>query len=369
VSAEADSGSITFKCECGQSISVPVERAGARGRCKACGRKLVVPAPAPPDEAEAFESSQSEYVSPIHATQLEGTYSEEDLITYPREAPISRKPAAPEESPAQKGSMLAILGDILKYPVATKLAAQIFLSGAVLFSPLVWKVMIPFEYFCCLAMIVNPLVFVIVISIRLMYFSYLLLIIEKSARGDRRIPELPVFQEWQDNVKDLVRVLAASAVAFSPYLVYSASINIQVFAHMLEAFSRSERLGDDVMLNVSGSLGAQVLLYAIAAFYMPMVLMSLVMTKNFANAINPVCIFRSIRRIAREYLTAMIIIFFFLRGSLTLLTILKDILASDELAAIFKYLGEPVLEFYVFVATMHVIGLLYHRNREKLQWS
>jgi len=368
VNAESDSRSIRFTCECGQRIRAPVERAGSTGRCKACGRQLVVPAPAPPGEKEAFHPPPTEHVSPLHRAEFEGTYSEEDLITYPHEAPIRRKPAAPAESPEVRGSLLAMLGEILRYPVANRRATQIFLSGAVLFSPLVWKLMLPLDYLCCLTIIPNIVLFVIIISIRLMYFSYLLLIIERSAGGSHKIPELPVFQEWEENLKDLLRVLAASTVAFAPFLVYSASVNIPMFASMLEAYSRGEPPGDDVMLGVSHSLGALVLLYAIAAFYMPMVLMSLVMTESLGKAVNPAFIFRSIRRIAREYLAAMLIIFLFLRGSLTLLTILKDILASDWFSASFTYIGEPVIEFYVLVVTMHVIGLLYYRNHKQLQW-
>ena len=98
-----------------------------------------------------------------------------------------------------------------------------------------------------------------------MYFSYLLLIIEKSAKGVRQIPELPLFQTWGENLNDLLKVLAASMVAFSPYLLYAASINIQVFFQIMEAMSRGESLGPDAMGEFSSSLGGLVLLYAIAS--------------------------------------------------------------------------------------------------------
>jgi len=201
-----------------------------------------------------------------------------------------------------------------------------------------------------------------------MYFSYMLLIIQKSAEGSRKIPELPIFQTWEQNLADLLRVVGASVVAFSPFLVYATSTNLEFFAHWLEASSRGESLGPEAMGSVSATLGTLVLLYATAAFYLPMVLMTLVVKKNFFRAINPLFIFRSIASIAREYLAAMLIIFLVLRGSLTLFTILKDVLDAGWFSAFAQNVGEPIIEFYVLVVTMHVIGLLYYRNGDRLNW-
>ena len=122
------------------------------------------------------------------------------------------------------------------------------------------------------------------------------------------------------------------------------------------------------MSRAAPNLAMLALLYSIAAFYMPMVLMALVVTRNFGKAVNPVFIFRSIYRIRREYLTAMAIIFLFLRGSLTIFAILKDVLAFDWFTSAVGYIGEPIIEFYAIVITMHIIGLLYYRNAEELQW-
>jgi hypothetical protein len=156
-------------------------------------------------------------------------------------------------------------------------------------------------------------------------------------------------------------------VAFSPFLIYAASSNIDLIANMWEASSRGESLGPGSLVGAS-TLGTLVLLYATAAFYMPMVLMALVVTRNFVKAVNPVFILSSIFRVGREYLAAMIIIFLFLRGSLTLFTMLKDILDIDWFTSFAKNLGEPIIEFYVLVVSMHVIGLLYYRNAERLHW-
>jgi len=366
---------ITFRCECGQKIRVPAEHAGARGRCKACGRILTVPAPA--QEDEAAPPSPDAYTTPLHRRDVEGTYSEEDLITHPMERPLPPKPAAaaPKEW-VQKKPLFGMLGEILKYPVSTRLATQIFLTGAILFSPLVWKVLWPLNFVarlmpCVLGLFilaVQILLIVCIISIRLMYFSYMLLIIERSAEGSRIIPELPVFQTWEDHVKDLVKVIGATVVAFSPFLVYAFVVNIEVVAQLFEAYGSGRPPGPGLMEGATSGLGTLVLLYAIAAFYMPMVLMILVVTRSFTKAVNPVFVFRSIVRIGREYVVAMVIIFLFLRGTLTALTIVRDILGSDWIVAFVGNLGEPIVEFYVLVVTMHVIGLLYYRNGERLQW-
>lgn len=369
MTGESDSKFITFNCECGQRIRVPAERAGAKGRCKACGRRIVVPVPEQPLKEEDYLPPPDQDASPVHRRELEGTYSEEDLITYPRQRPIPKEPVVPPEALEEKKSLFEMLGEILRYPISDRLATQIFLTGAFIFSPLVWLVMWPFRLLGCFGLIVRIPLFILIVCVRLMYFSYMLLIIEKSAEGDRRIPELPVFQTWEQHLKDLVKVLAASAVAFSPFLVYAAAVNIGVIAEVMEAFARGEAPGGGVMDNAFSSLGTLALLYAIAAFYMPMVLMILVVTKRFSRAVNPLLIFRSIARIGREYIVAMLIIFLFLRGSLTLLTMLRDVLATDWFIVLAGYVGEPILEFYALVVTMHVIGLLYYRNGDRLEWS
>lgn len=370
---ESDRDFITFICDCGQKIKVPAKRAGAKGYCRSCGRKLIVPIPEPPTR-RLEEQPQSEYiVSPHHIRELEGDYSEEDLITYPERAPVPEKRVAVSREPEIQRSLFGELKDVLSYPFASTLAMQIFFSGAFFFSPIVWKIVVlpflfPLGRVCCLVYILAGFLLICVISIRLMYFSYLLLIIEKSAEGSRKIPELPVFQSWQENLQDLLKVLAVSAIAFSPFLIYGIIVSIDVIIRMLEAYGRGQTPGGNVFSGVSSNLAVLMLVYAVAAFYMPMVLMALVVTKSFAKAVNPVFIFRSITRIGKEYFIAVLIIFIFLRGSLTLFTIIKDLLFIDWFSAISKYIAEPIIKFYVFVVTMHVIGLLYYRNGEKLKW-
>lgn len=358
---------ITFTCRCGQVIRVPVEKAGSRGRCRACGRSIVVPAPARPRAVEPPPAS-ADYLPPVPAPGLHEAYSEEDLVTYPEVAPVKEQRPPPADVVAEKPSLFAMLGEILRYPVSDKLAMQIFFTGAILFSPLVWKILIIGRYFSIVGCIFDLVVFICIISVRLMYFSYLLLIIEKSAEGSPRIPELPVFQTWEQHLADLAKVIGASAVAFTPYLVYAFSANIEILTKMWESAATGERVGPGVLAGASSSLGMLALLYGIAAFYMPMVLMTMVVTKSFLRAVNPAFIFRSIMRIGREYLTAMLIIFLFLRGSLTVFTIFTDVLDAGWFTPVAANVIEPIIEFYVLVVTMHVTGLLYYRNGDRLNW-
>jgi hypothetical protein len=347
---------ITFTCRCGQVLRTPAKHAGRKGRCKVCGRKMIIPVPARPREPDVPPDFTGDYLPGER-------FAEDDLITYP-ERPLVKAAGPPTDVLREKPSLFHMLGDILRYPVSNKTAAQIFLSGAILFSPFMWQVVHFTRYICCLW----PIALIVVISFRLMYFSYLLLVIEKSAEGSQKIPELPVFQTWQENLTDLVKVLAATAIAFLPYLVYAFSVNIEFLGKAWEAAARGQPLPHESLAGVSSSVGMLVLLYAIAAFYMPMVLMALVVTKNFFKAVNPAFILHSILRMRREYLVAMIIIFLGLRGSLTVFTIVKDVLDVDWFTAFAANLGEPIIEFYVLVVTMHVIGLLYYRNGDKLDW-
>lgn len=364
----SDGEFITFRCKCGQQMKVSVEHVGSKGRCRVCGHGVVVPfPPRPPGQGAAGPPD-----SPYHRRDLEGSYTEADLITYPDRRPAMGPDVALDESLEEKKSLLEMRKDILRYPVANKQATQIFLSGAIIFSPLIWKAVGLVGYLSyvigCLAILVQFFVMICVLGVWLMYFSYLLLIIEKSAEGNRRIPELPVFTSWAENFDDLLKVLAVSAIAFSPFLVYSASLNIEIFGQIMEARARGEVPGAEFFTVASTGLGVQILLYATASFYMPMVLLTLVVTKRFGKAVNPVFIFRSIASIWREYLAAMGIIFLFLRLTLTLFTVMKDLLAVDWFSSLLGYAAEPIITFYAVVVTMHIIGLLYYRNGKQLQW-
>jgi len=352
---------ISFTCSCGQRIQVPARSAGAKGRCKACGRRIIIPVPLQHEETE-IPAVPPDYTPPV--AQQGEKFSEEDLMTYPSRRLVTEK-QPPVDALREKPTLFHMLGDILRYPVSDKLATQIFLTGAIFFSPLMWKTMYVAQFLPCIGFI---FVFLTIVSIRLMYFSYLLLIIEKSAEGRRKIPELPVFQTWEQNLNDLVKVIGASVIAFAPYLVYAFSSNVEMIGRLWESAARGEPPEADLMSGASSTLGMLLLLYAIAAFYMPMVLMSLVVTKKFLRAVNPLFIVRSILRIGREYLVAMLIIFLFLRGALTLFTIVKDVLDADWFTSFAANVGEPIIEFYVLVVTMHVIGLLYYRNGDKLCW-
>jgi hypothetical protein len=358
-------------------MQVPVEHVGEKGFCRSCGHRVTVPKPPSRPRRRSEIEPPDYYDSPYHRRDLEGSYSEADLITYPEERSDAMPPPEIEEPLLderfdQKKSLFDMRKEILKYPVANKQAAQIFFSGAILFSPLIWKVVGLVGYLSYvigfLALFLQVFAVISVVFIWVMYFSYLRLIIEKSAEGQKQIPELPVFTSFGDNLRDLAEVVGVSVIAFSPFLIYSAAVNIQIYGQMMEAEARSEVPGNEFFGIISGGLEVQMLLYAVAAFYMPMVLLTLVVTKKFGKAVNPVFIFRSIASIWREYLVAMGIIFLLLRLVLTLFTILKDILAVDWFSSMLAYIAEPIVTFYAVVVTMHVIGLLYYRNGRKLQW-
>ena len=373
MSLEFDGKTVTFSCECGQQMKVPVEQVGAKGFCRACGHRIIVPAPPSRPKRGASIEPPEYYSSPYHRRDLEGDYTEADLITHPEEQSGEMPPPEIDEHLLderfeEKKSLFDLRKEILRYPVANKQATQIFLSGAILFSPLIWEFVKILGFIPIFGCLVQIFAIISIPFILVMYFSYLMLIIEKSAEGKMHIPDLPVFTSFGDNFQDLLKFLAVSAIAFSPFLVYSASINIEIFGQMMEARARGEVPGEEFFSIASGGMGMQMLLYVMASFYMPMVLLTLVVTKKFSKAVNPVFIFRSISAIWREYLVAMGIIFILLRLALTIFTILKDLLAVDWFSSLLAYFAEPIVTFYAVVVTMHVIGLLYYRNGRRLQW-
>jgi hypothetical protein len=370
---EFDGNIVTFSCECGQQMKVPVQQVGAKGTCRACGRKLTVPSPPPRPRRGARRGQYKEDDAATYQRDLEGTYSEADLITYPGEQSADMPPPEIEEQLledrfAEEKSLFDLRKEILKYPVANQQAIQIFLSGAILLNPHMWKFVKFLSTIPVVGCFVLVLAIIVIPSSWVIYCSYLLLIIEKSAEGKKRIPDLPVFTSFGDQLQDFVKFIVASAVAFSPFLVYSAALNLEINAKLTEAAATGEVPGEELFSVASSGIGMQVFLYLIASFYMPMVLLTLVVTKRLSKAINPVFVFRSIASIWREYLVAMGIIYLLLRSIVTIFTILKDLLAVDWFSSLVGYFAEPIVTFYAIVVTMHVIGLLYYRNGRKLQW-
>lgn len=369
---EFDGEFIRFDCECGQMIKVPAEQIGAVGSCRACGEEVIVPIPpSRPTRSAAFENPD-QHTSPHHRRDLEGSYSEADLITYPDAEPLVEplseplaEPAAmPHDQDEPQEGLLEMRAEILMYPFVDKRAQQIFFTGVFIFSPMIWWLMIPARFIPLIGILIGIFMFLTIVSLRLMYFSYLLLVIEKSAEGNTRIPELPVFTSWKEDARNLLKVIGVSVIAFSPYLLYGTAVNMQIYM----AGSSGAASVFSIFDVASAGLGVQMFLYATAAFYMPMVLMALVVTGSFARAVNPVFIFRSIWRVRREYLTAMALISVLLSGALALLAIIKGVLADAVFAYVAGHVLAPTVTFYAIIITMHVMGLLYYRNGRELKW-
>jgi hypothetical protein len=93
--------SIEVSCECGKRFSVGDQYAGKRGRCKACGRMVTVPAAAEP---------------PAYAHELADDPVPEAKVTAAAEPPSTRGPALPvypgfnrrNRGPADKGARVSI---------------------------------------------------------------------------------------------------------------------------------------------------------------------------------------------------------------------------------------------------------------------
>lgn len=170
---------------------------------------------------------------------------------------------------------------------------------------------------------------------------YFLSVIYDSAMGSPTPPTWPEADPsgfLGDCFNALVRFLAPAVVSYAPavgYLVFGS-----------EAFDRTFAL-----LVIAGSLYYPMCLTAVAFF-------------DAITAMDPVPIICSIFRAPVSYL-ATCIIYIAILFSLNYVRLVDRVIHVSVLSFLVRWL----IVLYLWTMAMHLLGMFYHANRDKLKWS
>lgn len=237
-----------------------------------------------------------------------------------------------EEPPLADECKLPWFIDIFLYPF--NLAGVIHLIGLWLLLFLLCPLVIAFvglgtEYI--------PIVYFLPVAYSFYYFAEC---IRDSAAGSRRAPDLracPAKPDRWDYISQLIVVVGAIAVCFSPAAVY---------------YIVTER--SDLIYW---------LILACGGFFFPMVLLAVVLFDSF-GALNPILIIGSIFHTLLPYCGMVL---FFYAGALLFMKIDSPV-NRFWLLPMVPFLIKVVQLYMIFVA-VGLLGRFYHRFEKKLNWE
>jgi hypothetical protein len=187
-----------------------------------------------------------------------------------------------------------------------------------------------------------------------LYWAFIFFIIKDSAQGASKMGVLGLRDIQSDVVMPALKGLLSTALVWLPAAIYVAAV------------------GDGGVLGVvtyQGSKDPFFWLLAIAGIlYAPMALLAGATDLGFGQILNPVRIFSFIRRMGRDYFTAI--------GSVAVVLVagrmvsygLGAVLASVGLPFLPRWAAEAVALYPVFIAA-RVLGLLLFTRGEALDWG
>ena len=180
-------------------------------------------------------------------------------------------------------------------------------------------------------------------------FSYLQKIILSSAQGDDEMPAWPDFTEyWSDIIRPYLQGMALLLLCLGPALLAGG--------------------GALVGFGLTGDLpvGTAVLsagLALIGLSYLPMALLAVAMADSMAG-INPLFVIPSILKVPVEYLVACCVLIAVFIVQVVAHVVLGRIIPMPVLPALLN----GFVSLYFLTAEMRLLGVMYHTNKEKLNW-
>ncbi len=320
-------GGVEVQCfNCDASFRVPAGAAGGEAACPRCGKSVSV---------------EPEGAAPAG----------EDLLPPPPppgdrrlERVLMREPPSPP--PAKKFAMC--LDTVFIYPF-TGLGGVIFLA----FMAPVWAVLragiIPFSW-----------LFRIIVGGYLA--AYMFSVLYETSMGKNRAPGSPGGADFGELFGYFFRFFGATFVAFAPaiaLLVYLA----------FSAFSGGGVLSEGPGLAEAGAIVVLLGVFCLfGTLYYPMALMLIGFAESWWAGFNYVFGVRSILRIPLDYFICAV--FFVVSfGAAVLLEGFWVAASGATLGGrIMALLATTVIELYLWVVQMRVLGLLYVTNKERLGW-
>ncbi len=174
-------------------------------------------------------------------------------------------------------------------------------------------------------------------------FAYMQNVIQSTARGDEKEPELPDITNFmEDLLIPCLQLLATVVLSFGP-----------VFAVLIWSYNSEEGLAGMAMIPA----------IVLACLYFPMGFLAVAMFDT-VTALNPMLIVPSILKVPLEYFTACLLLgaVFIVRwlGNRFLHTLIPVILVPDIISS---FIG-----LYFLTVECRILGLLYFTNKPKLGW-
>ena len=172
-------------------------------------------------------------------------------------------------------------------------------------------------------------------------FAYVQKIMSASAQGEEGMPDYPEFSEWwSDIVQPFLLLTWTFLFCFGPGMA-------------LYAWG-----GPEEPSLLAGALGLLIL----GGLYFPMALLAVAVTDSFL-ALNPAVVVPSILRVFGHYLVACLAL-----ACLAGLRVAGGLLLQMVPLPLLPALVNGFVALYLLTAGTHILGLLYHANRDRLGW-
>jgi hypothetical protein len=180
----------------------------------------------------------------------------------------------------------------------------------------------------------SPFGFIGILFITGYLCAFMMKIVNSSADGKKDLPDWPDVSDFLDDiVVPLFQVVWTGIFCFAPAIVYVIFVHFDIVFWLLIGFG---------------------------ILYFPMALIAVALT-NSVLSINPVLVVPSIIKVPVDYLAAC-----FILALIALLANFSQLLVSFiPLAGLIL---KNLLALYFVILEAHVLGLIYHANREKLGW-
>lgn len=330
-----------FKCEsCGRHIRVSEKYAGKRGRCPACKEVVTVPAQEAASVKSPYDPRLLDLPAPAPAGVPAQTEADTTEAVYERlRAGLGGRVIEREDPPERPYPWVV---DILLYPLNLSAASMAMICVGI---PFLLRVFVTISK--VLTMHVNVLLILWVLSlivhwgglaILLLYMNwYVFQCVRDSAEGGIRAAETGAMTPGFGGIfLDALRLIASVAVCLAPAIVYGSQIGF----------------GDPLFL----------VLAAVGGFAFPMALLAVVMHESL-RGLNPLLLLRSIGRTLLPY-CALIPAFYIL--CLTFPLAFSLILSPRYWPSSYLF---QALGFCTLLIAAHLLGRLYWKNEEKLEWE
>ncbi len=170
--------------------------------------------------------------------------------------------------------------------------------------------------------------------------SYMMKIINSSSDGKKEPPDWPAFSDFGDDIFS-----PALQLFWTGLVSYFPAIGIRIYLWPIEG------LGDAFTL-----LGIDL----VCSFYFPMALVVLAHTRAYLSVL-PHIVLPSIFRVPVDYMIAVFVY--------QIVVIVNNLL--ERALSYIPLLGSVVTSFlslYLLMAVMHLLGLVYYKNKETLNW-